>query len=139
MVVDASEFENSAGSELGGAVHLVDMKTHASTSDHNSDSTTRGQVAKIRQDKVNSAYFKKAKWLGHVVHGSLPDEQGPVERELHEYGHNGRVLGPSLEFTGADPATSVFCATSPRFNSHGSILSTTTWTSSKLAPCSRKN
>ena len=96
MVVDASEFENSAGSELGGAVHLVDMKTHASTSDHNSDSTTRGQVAKNRQDKVNSAYFKKAKWLDHVVHGSHPDEQGPVERELHEYGHNGRVLGPVI-------------------------------------------
>ena len=100
MVVNASALENSAGSELGGADHLVDFKTLASTSDHNSDSTTRGHVAKTRQVKVNSSYYKTAKALDHTIHGTLPDEQGPVERELHEYGHNGRVLGPVIGIYG---------------------------------------
>ena len=66
---------------------------------------TRGKkyclhVAKTRQVKVNSSYNKTAKELDHAIHGTLPDEQGPVERELQEYGQNGRVLGPVIGIYG---------------------------------------
>ncbi len=103
MVVIASATENSdsTGSDLGGADHLIDFKTHASTSDHNSVSTIPGHVGKTRQVKVNEAYFKAASDLDAIVHNTPPDEQGPVERELREYGHGGRVLGPVIGVYGS--------------------------------------
>jgi len=98
MEVIASAFKNSgsAGSILGGADHLIDFKTHASTSDHNSVSTIPGHVGKTRQVKVNSAYYSAAAELGAIFHDTPPDEQGPVQRELREYGHGRRVLGPVI-------------------------------------------
>ena len=98
MVVLSSAVGDSstAGSRLGGANHLVDFKTHASTSDHNSNSTAPGQVGNTRQTKVNTAYHSTAKELDAIVHGTPPTERGPVERELHEFGHDGRVLGPVI-------------------------------------------
>ena len=101
MLVLARAFENSPSSELGGADHLVDFKTLAATSSYNSDSTVRGQIVKIRQAKVNSDYHKNAKELDRLVHGTPPDELGPVRRELNEYGQNGRVLGPVIGIYGS--------------------------------------
>ena len=40
VIASAIEDSGSTGSWLGGANHLVDFKTHASTSDHNNTGTT---------------------------------------------------------------------------------------------------
>jgi len=103
MVVIASAIEDSGstGSWLGGANHLVDFKTHASTSDHNNTSTTPGLVGNIRQRKVNTAYHSTAKELDALVHDTPSDERGPIECELDAYGREGRVLGPVIGVYGS--------------------------------------
>ena len=62
MIFNADAIEDSGafGSILGGQTHLIDFKTHASTSDHNSESTVCGCVGEVRQEKVNAAYHKTA-------------------------------------------------------------------------------
>ena len=42
------------------------------------------------------AYIKAAKKLGARIHGTPANQIGPIEQELREYGHNGRVLGPII-------------------------------------------
>ena len=98
--VNTSAIENSgaAGSDLGGVAHLHDLKKHASSSAHNSVSTAHGQVSKIRQKKVNRAYFRAASELCPISQNIPTDEKGPVERELLEQGQKGRVLEPVIGF-----------------------------------------
>ena len=96
MAVEANAIEDfgTARSELGGAGHMVEFKAHISTSDHNSDSTTRCNVGKARQEKANTAYYRATRDLDATVHNTPPDEQGPAERGMREYGQGGRALGP---------------------------------------------
>ena len=103
MVLRADGIEDSGafGSPLGGRTHLIDFKTHASTSDHNSESTVCGHVGKIRQEKVNAAYHKTAADLDALVHDTPPGVRGPVQRKLREYGNDGRVLGPIIGVYGS--------------------------------------
>ena len=56
LKADAIEDSGAFGSPLGGRTHLVDFKAHASTSDHNSESTVCGHVGKVQKEKVNAAY-----------------------------------------------------------------------------------
>ena len=34
--------------------------------------------------------------LDSELHGTQQDQRGPIERQLKEYGHNGRVLAPVI-------------------------------------------
>ena len=50
------------------------------------------------------AYIRAAKKLDARIHGTQANEIGPIEQELREYGHNGRVLGPIIGcFGGGSP------------------------------------
>ena len=63
MIVNADAIEESGAYEsiLGGQkTHLIDFKTHASTSHHNSESKVCGHEGQFRQGKVNAAYYKTA-------------------------------------------------------------------------------
>jgi len=35
-----------------------------------------------------------------ILHGTQQDQRGPIENELNEYGHKGRVLAPVIAATG---------------------------------------
>ena len=37
-----------------------------------------------------------AKKLDARIHGTQANEIGPIEQELREYGHNGRILSPII-------------------------------------------
>ena len=55
----------------------------------------------VRQEKVNAAYHKAAADLDALVHDTPPGVRGPVQRELREYGNDGRVLGPIIGVCGS--------------------------------------
>ena len=98
MIVNAtnSPHTGSLGSPLGGATHLSDLKTCAALTRYDNASVIPGGVIKIREDEVWQAYIKAAKKLHARIHGAQANENGPIEQELREYGHNGRVLGPII-------------------------------------------
>ena len=50
------------------------------------------QTAK-RQQEVNGKYHKKAGELD-IEQGTAPDDTGSFQKELNEYGQNGRVIAP---------------------------------------------
>ena len=97
MMIDATSCPGGPlGPELGGAHHLADAKTLASTSAFNLAKTTPGQAAETRQQRVDHDYGKHARALDALIHDTAPGDRGPVERSLREYGHNGTVLGPVI-------------------------------------------
>ena len=103
MVV-CSSTNDSSGSfacALGGADHLVDFKTLASTCSFNSTSLTHGQVVADRQSRVNADYHKTASDLDALVHDTPANEVGPVGRALLDFGQAGRVLGPVISVYGS--------------------------------------
>ena len=98
MIVNAVNCPQSGalGSTLGGVTHLVDFKTCAAGSRYNSSSTTSFGVIISREEQVSKDYYKHAKTLDMRIHGTPAGRIGPIEQELREYGHNGRVLGPII-------------------------------------------
>ena len=52
-------------------------------------------VTKSEKD-VNQGYHDRIKKLGSELHGTKQDQRGPIESELNEYGHKGRVLAPVI-------------------------------------------
>ena len=98
MIIDATNTPQtgSLGSHLGGATHLADLKTCAAITRYNNASEIPGGIIKTREYEVWLAYTKAAKKLGARIHGTPANEIGPIEQELREYGHNGRVLGPII-------------------------------------------
>jgi hypothetical protein len=85
----------SFGSDLGGADHVGDLKTIRAAASYNSASTVRGGVVEGRGKKVDSDYRKEFKKADREAHGAPADQAGPVEQQLREFGHKGRVLGPT--------------------------------------------
>ena len=79
---------------LGGADHLVDVKTLGAGQAYHSNSLTFGNAVETRQTKVNSDYHASARRLDSRLHGTQSSERGPFESTLFEYGNGGRVLGP---------------------------------------------
>ena len=79
---------------LGGADHLVDVKTLGAGQAYHSNSITFGNVVETRQSKVNTDYHSSARRLDTRLHGTQSNERGPFVSTLFEYGIGGRVLGP---------------------------------------------
>ena len=49
-----------------------------------------------RGENVDIEYGDEAKKSDREIHGTPVDQIGPVEQQLREFGHNGRVLGPTI-------------------------------------------
>ena len=72
------------------------MNTGARTLIQLNTSTTPGATLEKRQRVVNQEYHDCTKKLDSELRGTLQDQRGPIEGELNEYGHNGRVLAPVI-------------------------------------------
>jgi len=80
---------------LGGADHLIDVKTLGAGQAYKSNSQSFGNAVSKRQVQVNTDYHATARRLDSRLHSTLPSERGPFKRILCEYGGaGGRVLGP---------------------------------------------
>ena len=79
---------------LGGADHLIDVKTLAAGQCYQANSHNFGSAVEKRQVQVNTDYHATAKRLDTRLHGTPLGERGPFTRTLFEYGNRGcRVLG----------------------------------------------
>jgi hypothetical protein len=98
IIVKALHLQNGGtfGSELGGADHVGDLKTIGASSAYNGTSNERGGVVQGRENKVDIDYDTEAKKTDREVHGTPAGQIGPVQQQLREYGHKGRVLGPAI-------------------------------------------
>ena len=45
---------------------------------------------------MNQEYHDREKKLDSELHSTQQDQRGPIESELNEYGHKGRVLAPVI-------------------------------------------
>ena len=50
----------------------------------------------MTNEAANKEYHDRTRKLDSELHGSQQDQRGPVECELNEYGHRGRVLAPVI-------------------------------------------
>ena len=71
-------------------------------------STSPGAALEKRQTKVRKEYCARTKDLGANLHGTLPFQWGPIEAELSEYKHNGRVSALVIGIYGELPLTSAY-------------------------------
>ena len=98
MIVNATNTPQTgslvSGLPLRGATRLADLKTCAAITRYSNAPVIPGWAIKTREYEVWLAYIKAANKLGARIHGTPANEIGPIEQELREYGHNGRVLGP---------------------------------------------
>jgi hypothetical protein len=83
-------------SPLGGADHIIDVKTLAVGQKYRTQSTCFGHAVATRQAKVNSDYHKTAADLDRKFHSTTPGSRGPFAAVLNEHGYGGRVLGPVI-------------------------------------------
>ena len=65
-------------------------------SHYDNTSTIPGATLEKRQKAVNKEYHDRTKTLDLELHGMQEDQRGPIESELNEYGHSGRVLAPVI-------------------------------------------
>jgi hypothetical protein len=109
LVIRTTHLSGSNGVDcvLDGADHIVDFKTLQGLSHYDNTSSTPGAILENRQKAVNKEYHDRTKKLDFELHGTQQDQRGPLESELNEYGHSGRVLSPVLADTGELPLTSV--------------------------------
>ena len=98
LVIGASHLSgsNGVGFDLDGANHIVDFKTRQGLSHYDNTSTIPGATLEKRQTAVNKEYHDRTRKLDSELHGSQQDQRGPIESELNEYGHRGRVLAPVI-------------------------------------------
>jgi hypothetical protein len=97
MIPDIVTFTKNYSADqcpLGGADHLIDVKTLGAGQVYHSNSRNFGNAVDKRQAQVNTDYHATALRLDSRLHGTLPGERGPFTRTLFEYGAEGRVLGP---------------------------------------------
>jgi len=87
---------NGLGCDLDGANLIVDFKTPQGLSHYDNTSTIPGATLEKRQKAVNKEYHDRTRKLDSELHGSQQDQRGPIESELNEYGHRGRVLAPVI-------------------------------------------
>ena len=100
MIATHLKGSNGAECALDGASHVVDFKTLQGLSHYNNTSIIPGATLEKRQTSVKTEYHKRAKDLDADLHGTTPAQQGPIEGELKEDGHNGRVLAPIIGLYG---------------------------------------
>jgi hypothetical protein len=74
----------------------VDFKTLQGLSHYDNTSTIPGATLEKRQKAVNKEYHDRTRKHDSELHGSQQDQRGPIESELNEYGHSGRVLAPEV-------------------------------------------
>ena len=55
-----------------------------------------GATLEKRQKAVNKGHHDRTWKLDSELHGSQQDQRGPIESEVNEYGHRGRVLAPVI-------------------------------------------
>ena len=85
-------------SRLSKAFHL---------SHYDNTSAIPGATLEKRQKAVNKENNNRTRKLDSELNGLQKDQSGPIESELNEYGHGGRVFVPrSLADTGVLPPTS---------------------------------
>ena len=98
IIPDLVTFTKSISADecaLGGADHLIDVKTLAAGQCYQANSHNFGSAVEKRQVQVNTDYHATAKRLDTRLHGTPLGERGPFTRTLFEYGNGGgRVLGP---------------------------------------------
>ena len=75
---------------------LWDLKTNSPSEAYFNNPNGDVKAVDRRQDRVAREYRRKAKRLDHELHGTDPNDTGPVEERLNEYGVNGEVLGLAL-------------------------------------------
>ncbi len=85
---------------LGGADHLVDVKTLGAGQAFQSNSITFGNVVETRQLKVNTDFHTSARSLETRLHGTQSNERGPFVSTLFKLGIGGRFLGPVVSAFG---------------------------------------
>jgi hypothetical protein len=83
----------SLGSMLGGVTYLVDGKTCAAGTRYSTPSTNPCGVIKIREENLRNVFFRQVHAFDMRTHSTPSGQVGPIEQELREYGHSGRVLG----------------------------------------------
>ena len=100
---------NGVDCDSDGSDHIVDFKTLQGLSHFDNTSTIPGATLEKRQKAVNEEYHDRTKKLDLELHGTQEDQRGPIESELNQYCHNGRVLAPVIGRyggTGVLPLTS---------------------------------
>jgi len=98
LVIRASHLSgrNGVGCDLDGTDHIVDFKTPQGLLHYDNTSTIPRATLEKRQKAVNKEYHDRTKELDLELHGTQQDQKGPIESELNEYGHSGRVLAPVI-------------------------------------------
>ena len=91
---------NSATEPLGGAKHLVDVKTLGPGQSHHLATTSFADAVKNKAKQVDREYNKTADSLDARLHRTLAEEKGPFAKILREY-NNGKVVVPVVDFFGA--------------------------------------
>ena len=71
-------------------------KTLQGLSHYDNTSTIPGATLEKRHKAVKKEYHDRTKKLDLQLHGTQEDQRGPMESELNEYGHSGRVLAPII-------------------------------------------
>ena len=97
-VIGASHLSGSNGvdCDLYGTNHIVDFMALQGLSHYDNTSTIPGATLEKRQKAVNKEYHDRTRKLDSELHGSQQDQRGPIESELNEYGHRGRVFAPVI-------------------------------------------
>ena len=85
-----------ADCDLDGADHIVDFEAPQGLSHYDSASYISGATLEKWQRAVNKEHHDLTKKLDLELHGTQEDHRGPIENELNEHGHSGRVLAQSL-------------------------------------------
>ena len=91
---------NSSTEPLGGAKHLVDVKTLGPGQSHHLATTSFADAVRNKAKQVDREYSKTADSLDARLHGTLAEEKGPFAKILREY-NNGKVVVPVVDFFGA--------------------------------------
>ena len=74
----------------------MDFRTLQGLSHYDNTSTIPGATLEKRQKAVIKEYHDRTRKLDSEQHGSQQDQRSPIEGELNEYGHRGRVLAPVI-------------------------------------------
>jgi hypothetical protein len=143
-VIRASYLSGSNGVDCDsdGSDHIVDFKTLQGLSHFDNTSTIPGATLEKRQKAVNEEYHDRTKKLDLELHGTQEDQRGPIESELNQYCHNGRVLAPVIGRyggTGVLPLTSASFWTSSLGNWLANTRHSTTLAFRKPKPCSDRS
>ena len=90
----STTLDGAGANLLRGTRTLADVKTKSCDDKYPAErSGLACAVVTKRQQEVSGKYHKKAGELD-IEQGTAPDDTGPFQKELNEYGQNGRVIAP---------------------------------------------